>query len=1143
MRNFSKVICTLIAVCLMAPLLAGCSKHAKSVRHLRRGDSYYTAGQYPRAEIEYLSALRLAPTNSHAIGRLGTIYFEEGRPARAYAFLVKAVELRPEDVGLRVKLATFYLSSGKAKEAREQANLVLDITPTNSEAPLLLAQSVTTRTNAEAVRLRLEKLAALLGETAPVRLALGTLLLHQGDTNSAEAAFSRAEMLEPKSSAVQEAVGMLRLARNDLKGADIAFKAAADLSPPRSGRRLSYAGFKLKIGEVAEAKRRLASITKQTPDYLPAWIRQAEIAMAERDYTNCASLLNQALARDPGNYETLLLRGRLFLAQRDPAKAIAEFERMRTLYERSPQVHYHLALAHLLNHDESKAIKSLKQATTLAPEFSEAVLLQARLNIARDEPAPAIALLTGLLKRQPRLPQAHLQLAAAYTVKGDLESALAAYRRLGEIYPSNAETPMRMGLIYMQQNLREEARSAFNRTLELSTNHFPAIERLVELDLAAGMFTNALTRARIALDQYPTNAEPHFLLARVHLAQAGKLVTDASEKEAAHVEAAKQFALELAKLPAAQTQMDLAERELLRAVELGPDFQASYLLLARIYSDTGKNQMALEQLRAELARRTNDIPALILMAAIQLNEKNYSEARATYERMLTVSPESALALNNLADLYSEHFGLLDKAYEMANKARNLVASKADTPGSATGGPQSQKARSVAAYQAYTAGTLGWILFKRGEYQRALSLLQESAEKMGAERFPGEAEERFHLGMAYYMLGQEDRARKAFNRALSLNEDFVGKDEVSRHLALLSIDVKTVGPADLVKLERQLQDTLGDPVLAARIGSIYERDGKPEKALQTYEAVLKQNSKNVAIMLRQALLQAGPLHNTQRALELAKTANKLAPDDPEVSAALGRMALTVGDPEWALGLLQQSSRQRPEDAELRYDLAWAYHNVGRLAEAEAALHGVLQAERPFSRADEARRFLEMLELSSSPERAISGEQKARELLQGNPGYVPALMVAALCSEKRGEATAARVAYEQALKQIPNFSPAMKKLAGLYEELGQPEKAYEMANKAYAALPNDAETAKTLGIVLYGRQDYRNSARLLDESSRKGSADAKAMYYLGMAHFQLSKEQKDRVKEQTESKKSLQRALDLNLQANLADDAKRVLTALK
>jgi Flp pilus assembly protein TadD len=107
--------------------------------------------------------------------------------------------------------------------------------------------------------------------------------------------------------------------------------------------------------------------------------------------------------------------------------------------------------------------------------------------------------------------------------------------------------------------------------------------------------------------------------------------------------------------------------------------------------------------------------------------KDFPKAREAYERLISLKPDYAPGLNNLAYLYAEHFDLLEKAQDLAQKARSLQSTD---PG--------------------IADTLGWILYKKGDYQQALSLLAESAQKL-----PENPEVQFHLGMAKYMMGEKD----------------------------------------------------------------------------------------------------------------------------------------------------------------------------------------------------------------------------------------------------------------------------------------------------------------------------------------------------------------------------------------------------
>ena len=73
------------------------------------------------------------------------------------------------------------------------------------------------------------------------------------------------------------------------------------------------------------------------------------------------------------------------------------------------------------------------------------------------------------------------------------------------------------------------------------------------------------------------------------------------------------------------------------------------------------------------------------------------------------------------------------------------------------------------------------------------------------------------------------------------------------------------------------------------------------------------------------------------------------------------------------------------------------------------------------------------------------------------------------------------------------------------------------------------------MAYRQGDYARATGLLKEGAAKLPEDATLMYYLGMAQF--------RNNERTDSKRSLQQALNLNLNDTLALSAKQILAELK
>jgi tetratricopeptide (TPR) repeat protein len=1074
MKKSIRSVFVLLAAGLLILAASSCSRQARAARHLATADSYFASRQFDEAEIEYKNVLQIEALNPQAISRLGIIYFDQGRIGRTAPFLLKGRELQPNNLELRLKLGQTLLATGKTKEARDEADFILSRNPQDDEAPLLLAEAAVQPREIDEARQRLQGLPPPAAARAPVLIALGSLDFRQHKFKEAEAAFTKAQTLAPESTAANSALGIFYWSQNDLPRAEKALAEAARLAPPRSPKRLQYAQFKIQHGELETGRGLLKEMTLRTPDFLPAWIRLAEISAAEKKYDESAALLAKALARDPLLPDALLLSARLRLAKGENDKAVAELERMKTIYPNSPQVVFQLGLAYLASGDTEKTAKSLSQAVAMAPGFTDAVVGLAGLNIRKGDFSAAIAALKPVVQQRPGLSQAWLLLADAYRGQGNLDDAIAVYRRLSELFPKNAQSPFLMGLILVQQKKPDEARLMFSKTLELAPDYLPALEQLVDLDLAGKQFPVALQRVQDAVTKSPKAPGPQMLLAKIFLAQ-----NDTGKAEAA----------------------------LQKAIELQPDLPTAYFLLARLYVSTNQHQKALANLNQVLEKNPKNVGAQVLVGVIQDQQKDYVAARAAYEKILAIDPKSTIALNNLAYLYSERFDQLDKAYEMAQKARLLRPED----------PQ-------------LADTLGWIMYKKRQYPQALSLLQESAGKL-----PTEPEVRFHLGMTQYMLGAEEPARAALELALKPDKEFPGREEARKSLAVLAIDAGNPGTDARAALEKTVADRKDDPVANARLAAVYEREGAVDKAIKVDQAAIEANPGNVQALMSLVRIYTAR-HDTAKAFDLAKSARKLAPDDPAIAHVLGRLAFQTGDYQWAYSLLLESARKQPDNPETAFDLAEAAYSVGRVVDAQAAMQTALQAAAPFSRADQARLLLEMIALSTDPSQARAATSRIEQVLKSDPDYVPALEALAAASEQKADPRAAKLTYEKVLTIFPDFSPAKRSFALLCaEDSSDDKKAYSLASKAREAFPDDPELAKAFGVIVYRQGEFARAAGLLQESAGKRKDDPVLLYYLGMAQ--------NRLKKKAESKEALQRALELNLRADLATEARKTLAEMK
>jgi len=76
-------------------------------------------------------------------------------------------------------------------------------------------------------------------------------------------------------------------------------------------------------------------------------------------------------------------------------------------------------------------------------------------------------------------------------------------------------------------------------------------------------------------------------------------------------------------------------------------------------------------------------------------------------------------------------------------------------------------------------TVGWVRFKRGEFEEALPTLERAVE-----RAPDSRVIRYHLAMTQIQLGLRDRARDNLESVLSGTATFQGADEARTALASL-----------------------------------------------------------------------------------------------------------------------------------------------------------------------------------------------------------------------------------------------------------------------------------------------------------------------------------------------------------------------
>jgi tetratricopeptide (TPR) repeat protein len=211
-------------------------------------------------------------------------------------------------------------------------------------------------------------------------------------------------------------------------------------------------------------------------------------------------------------------------------------------------------------------------------------------------------------------------------------------------------------------------------------------------------------------------------------------------------------------------------------------------------------------------------------------------------------------------------------------------------------------------------------------------------------------------MAQYMLGEEDSARVALQKAVEAGTDFAGKEEARARLAVLAIDPRNADASKRAELDNYLRQQPTDPGALARLAQLQQRDGKPDQAINTYERIIATDPVYAPGTRELAILYGERPGETAKAYDFAQKARQAYPGDAEVAMTLGILSYRRDLYLRAVELLTEASAKRKDNAELLYYLGQARYQPKQWNECKATLEKAIGLRLPANLAGEATRAL-------------------------------------------------------------------------------------------------------------------------------------------------------------------------------------------
>ena len=160
--------------------------------------------------------------------------------------------------------------------------------------------------------------------------------------------------------------------------------------------------------------------------------------------------------------------GRKDLVAGKVEEAWAKFEKLLQRYPEEPQLRQVAGLTALKRGDREAALGHVKKAVALAPDDAEALTLLGWLHLeAAGDVDAAIASYRKVAELKPAIPEVHNNLGVALKRKGDFGHAVASFTLALKRNPEFVQALSNRGWAYVEMGKWPEAEADFERTLKL----------------------------------------------------------------------------------------------------------------------------------------------------------------------------------------------------------------------------------------------------------------------------------------------------------------------------------------------------------------------------------------------------------------------------------------------------------------------------------------------------------------------------------------------------------------------------------------------------------------------------------------------------------------------------------------------------
>ncbi len=733
--------------------------------------------------------LKIDPEYAPAWSYKGSLERFEGKLEQAIASYTKAIEANKANDRNRIKRAMLLVQTGALEQAQSDLTYLKKRYDNSPDVNYIQGLLHFKQRKFRDAQIALEHVLGVTDQHIQARFLLGQVHLFQGNLSVAQSIISNLVAEQPRLYEAKKLLAMIYLRQNQVDTAIELLREVTAVDPDDLFALNMLADALLLKGKDAEALEHLKHVVELKPGSAEYRMRMGAGLLQLGDKDAGLAELNKAKQIDSGllTPDLVLIRAHLrdgnldealkaanayakeepaaslpqnflgivYTARKELEQAEAAFEAARQISKGDVFANQNLSSLALLKKQPEKAKEYLLEILQKRPAHLGTLLKLASIEGLLNHPEARIERLTEALRKHPTSVAPRLELARGYLQEKNLDAVDRELNSIDSQHRNDPEVLLLSGQMYLLSGDGFKAQQAFQQLLALRPKSAEVNYLLASAYALLDKQQEYRTYLQKALQISPKHPAANralirlLLMADENLAQARERLDRLRASGAEDAGYLQLEALYFEKAGDTEKALDFHRR---RVEQEGSD--QSLIELSRFQWRTGDPAMAAATLAAWNRDHPGRLAVMLELANAYLGTGEQEKAVGEYKRILELSDDNLIALNNLA------WHLMESAPAQALE-------------------YAERAYKVAPSTPTVMDTLAMVLLNQGGYERALRLIDQALQME-----PGNPSYLFHKAM---MLEKSNRIFDTKSVLINLRESklsFPEKEQADKMLKRL-----------------------------------------------------------------------------------------------------------------------------------------------------------------------------------------------------------------------------------------------------------------------------------------------------------------------------------------------------------------------